>query len=100
MIASLFIAGARSVSTLLNEMKRRGKDCRFGVISMCIGLSILSYPPLSLPLICCSYLTNFCMVCAGTGMGAAAVFERGDATDGLTNARRKECHNLLSKDAM
>jgi acetyl-CoA acyltransferase 1 len=29
--------GARCVSTLLNEMKRRGKDCRFGVISMCIG---------------------------------------------------------------
>ncbi|CAL9112309.1 unnamed protein product, partial [Musa textilis] len=64
--------GARSVSTLLNEMKRRGKDCRFGVISMCIG----------------------------TGMGAAAVFERGDATDGLTNARRLQSHNLLSKDAM
>ncbi|CAL9105068.1 unnamed protein product, partial [Musa acuminata var. zebrina] len=64
--------GARSVSTLLNEMKRRGKDCRFGVISMCIG----------------------------TGMGAAAVFERGDATDGLTNARRMQSHNLLSKDAM
>lgn len=30
--------GARCVSTLLNEMKRRGKDCRFGVISMCIGM--------------------------------------------------------------
>nr|CAD1829636.1 unnamed protein product [Ananas comosus var. bracteatus] len=29
--------GARGVSTLLNEMKRRGKDSRFGVISMCIG---------------------------------------------------------------
>ncbi|XLR54142.1 hypothetical protein S83_004814 [Arachis hypogaea] len=42
--------GARCVATLLHEMKRRGKDCRFGVISMCIG----------------------------TGMGAAAVFERGD----------------------
>ncbi|XP_039005770.1 3-ketoacyl CoA thiolase 1, peroxisomal-like [Hibiscus syriacus] len=42
--------GARCVSTLLYEMKRRRKDCRFGVISMCIG----------------------------TGMGAAAVFERGD----------------------
>ncbi|XP_042400262.1 3-ketoacyl-CoA thiolase 1, peroxisomal-like [Zingiber officinale] len=39
--------GARSVSTLLYEMKRRGS--RFGVISMCIG----------------------------SGMGAAAVFERG-----------------------
>ncbi|KAK8688592.1 hypothetical protein V6N13_087349 [Hibiscus sabdariffa] len=42
--------GARCVSTLLYEMKRRGKHCRFGVISMCIG----------------------------TGMGAAAVIERGD----------------------
>ncbi|KAJ7950365.1 3-ketoacyl-CoA thiolase 2, peroxisomal-like protein [Quillaja saponaria] len=42
--------GARCVATLLNEMKRRGKDCRFGVVSMCIG----------------------------SGMGAAAVFERGD----------------------
>lgn len=40
--------GARCVATLLYEMKREGK--RFGVISMCIG----------------------------SGMGAAAVFERGD----------------------
>ncbi|GMN50362.1 hypothetical protein TIFTF001_019528 [Ficus carica] len=51
--------GARTVATLLNEMKRRGKDCRFGVISMCIG----------------------------SGMGAAAVFERGDSVDELCNAR-------------
>ncbi|EXC24165.1 3-ketoacyl-CoA thiolase 2 [Morus notabilis] len=51
--------GARSVSTLLNEMKRRGKDCRFGIISMCIG----------------------------SGMGAAAVLERGDSVDELRNAR-------------
>lgn len=29
--------GARCVATLLHEMRRRGKDCRFGVISMCIG---------------------------------------------------------------
>ncbi|KAG6526397.1 3-ketoacyl-CoA thiolase 2, peroxisomal-like [Zingiber officinale] len=63
--------GARCVSTLLNEMKRRGRDCRFGVISMCIG----------------------------TGMGAAAVFERGDAVDELTNAKRIHSGNLLSKDA-
>ncbi|CAM8888486.1 hypothetical protein QQ045_027119 [Rhodiola kirilowii] len=42
--------GARCVATLLHEMKRRGEDCRFGVISMCIG----------------------------SGMGAAAVFEKGD----------------------
>lgn len=32
-----YTTGARCVATLLNEMKRRGKDCRFGVISMCIG---------------------------------------------------------------
>nr|ACF87638.1 unknown [Zea mays] len=64
--------GARCVSTLLNEMKRRGKDCRFGVISMCIG----------------------------SGMGAAAVFERGDGVDELTNARGISTHNWLSKDAM
>ena len=29
--------GSRCVATLLNEMKRRGKEYRFGVISMCIG---------------------------------------------------------------
>ncbi|KAG5531205.1 hypothetical protein RHGRI_025980 [Rhododendron griersonianum] len=63
--------GARCVATLLHEMKRRGKDCRFGVISMCIG----------------------------TGMGAAAVFERGDCVDDLSNARKIETHNLLSKDS-
>ncbi|KAI4369744.1 hypothetical protein MLD38_018157 [Melastoma candidum] len=63
--------GARCVATLLHEMKRRGKDCRFGVISMCIG----------------------------TGMGAAAVFERGDAVDELRNARKVESNKLLSKDA-
>ncbi|KAL8139827.1 hypothetical protein V2J09_005848 [Rumex salicifolius] len=40
--------GARSIATLLHEMKRRGRDCRFGVVSMCLG----------------------------SGMGAAAVFER------------------------
>ncbi|CAI7835232.1 unnamed protein product, partial [Closterium sp. NIES-54] len=28
--------GARCVATLLHEMKRRGVDCRFGVVSMCI----------------------------------------------------------------
>jgi acetyl-CoA acyltransferase 1 len=33
----VYYSGARCVATLLNEMKRRGKDCRFGVISMCIG---------------------------------------------------------------
>mmetsp|Transcript_34140 Transcript_34140/g.61558 ORF Transcript_34140/g.61558 Transcript_34140/m.61558 type:complete len:453 (-) Transcript_34140:453-1811(-) len=39
--------GSRCLATLLYEMKRRGKGCRFGVVSMCIG----------------------------SGMGAAAVFE-------------------------
>ncbi|XP_019428389.1 PREDICTED: 3-ketoacyl-CoA thiolase 2, peroxisomal [Lupinus angustifolius] len=63
--------GARCVATLLHEMKRRGKDCRFGVISMCIG----------------------------TGMGAAAVFERGDSVDELRNARKVEANLFLSKDA-
>ncbi|GMI73509.1 PEROXISOME DEFECTIVE 1, peroxisomal 3-ketoacyl-CoA thiolase 3, 3-KETOACYL-COA THIOLASE 2 [Hibiscus trionum] len=64
--------GARCVGTLLYEMKRRGKDCRFGVISMCIG----------------------------SGMGAAAVFERGDCADELCNARAVKSNELLSKDAL
>ncbi|KAJ3672159.1 hypothetical protein LUZ60_006880 [Juncus effusus] len=64
--------GARCVATLLNEMKRRGKDCRFGIVTMCIG----------------------------SGMGAAAVFERGDGVDSLANARKIPSHNFLSKDAM
>ncbi|XP_043703300.1 3-ketoacyl-CoA thiolase 2, peroxisomal-like [Telopea speciosissima] len=63
--------GARCVGTLLHEMKRRGKDCRFGVVSMCIG----------------------------TGMGAAAVFERGDGVDGISNVRKVETQNFLSRDA-
>ncbi|KAL0349100.1 UNVERIFIED_CONTAM: 3-ketoacyl-CoA thiolase 2, peroxisomal [Sesamum angustifolium] len=63
--------GARCVATLLHEMKRRGKDCRFGVVSMCIG----------------------------TGMGAAGVFERGDSCDELCNVRKVETQNFLSKDA-
>ncbi|KAI4346129.1 hypothetical protein L6164_013207 [Bauhinia variegata] len=63
--------GARCSATLLHEMKRRGRDCRFGVVSMCIG----------------------------TGMGAAAVFERGDCADELCNARKVDTNNLLSRDA-
>uniref|UniRef100_A0A0E0K6W8 acetyl-CoA C-acyltransferase n=1 Tax=Oryza punctata TaxID=4537 RepID=A0A0E0K6W8_ORYPU len=51
--------GARCIATLLNEMKRRGRDCRFGVVTMCIG----------------------------SGMGAAAVFERGDSVDQYSNVR-------------
>ena len=42
--------GARCTATLLHEMQKRGKAARFGVVSMCIG----------------------------SGMGAAAVFERGE----------------------
>jgi acetyl-CoA acyltransferase 1 len=42
--------GARCVATLLHELRKRGPDARYGVISMCIG----------------------------SGMGAAAVLERGD----------------------
>ncbi|KAK9991912.1 hypothetical protein SO802_026897 [Lithocarpus litseifolius] len=45
--------GACCVATQLHEMKRHGKDCRFGVISMCIG----------------------------SRMGEVAIFERGDAVD-------------------
>ena len=30
------------MATLLHEMKRRGRDCRFGVVSMCIGILPLS----------------------------------------------------------
>ncbi|KAK4492434.1 hypothetical protein RD792_003242 [Penstemon davidsonii] len=63
--------GARCVATILHEMKRRGKDCRFGVISMCIG----------------------------SGMGAAAVLERGDCADDLSNARVASGNSFLSKDA-
>uniref|UniRef100_A0A0A8YSP4 acetyl-CoA C-acyltransferase n=1 Tax=Arundo donax TaxID=35708 RepID=A0A0A8YSP4_ARUDO len=63
--------GARCVATLLNEMKRRGRDCRFGVVTMCIG----------------------------SGMGAAAVFERGDSVDELSNVRHIQSHNFLSRDA-
>ncbi|CAE5956544.1 unnamed protein product [Arabidopsis arenosa] len=54
--------GARCVATLLHEMKRRGKDCRFGVVSMCIG----------------------------SGMGAAAVFERGGGVDELRDVWKVE----------
>ncbi|XP_073292344.1 3-ketoacyl CoA thiolase 1, peroxisomal-like [Primulina huaijiensis] len=68
----LGVTGARCVATLLHEMKRRGRDCRFGVISMCIG----------------------------SGMGAAAVLERGDCADDLCNARVASENNFLSKDPM
>lgn len=93
--------GARCVGTLLHEMKRRGKDCRFGVVSMCIGTLSLS---LSLPDVLGTHawltINNVGNIkTAGTGMGAAAVFERGDCVDELRNARTAENNNLLSKDA-
>lgn len=64
--------GARQTATLLYEMQRRGKAARFGVVSMCIG----------------------------SGMGAAAVFERGGEVD--TAPRRPVGSQLtgLSRDAM
>ncbi|KAJ6867094.1 hypothetical protein NC652_038352 [Populus alba x Populus x berolinensis] len=43
--ASSTVTGARCVATLLDEMKQRGRDCRFGVVSMWIGILLL---PLSL----------------------------------------------------
>jgi acetyl-CoA acyltransferase 1 len=51
--------GARQTATLAYELARRGRAARFGVVSMCIG----------------------------SGMGAAAVFERGDAVDDVAHAR-------------
>ncbi|CAM6081695.1 unnamed protein product [Calypogeia fissa] len=62
--------GARATATLLHEMKKRGKDTRYGVVSMCIG----------------------------TGMGAAAVFETGSSVDMYTNAMPGK-QMFLSKDA-
>lgn len=113
-------AGARCVATLLHEMKKRGKDCRFGVVSMCIGIT---YSP-KLHIECCSshfrrkihflscsfnqpklpfsvwVLTRWWILCfLGSGMGAAAVFEQGGAVDQLSNARAITQNNLLSRDA-
>jgi len=64
--------GARQVATLLHEMARRGRGARFGVVSMCIG----------------------------SGMGMAAVFEAGQATDPVSNARPSSHHAHLSRDAL
>ena len=64
--------GARQTATLAYELQRRGRSGRFGVVSMCIG----------------------------SGMGAAAVFERGSEIDSYANARATP--NLatgLSRDA-
>ena len=63
--------GVRCTATLLHEMNRRGKAARFGVVSMCIG----------------------------SGMGAAAVFERGGEVDMLPNAGKINNQAYLSRDA-
>jgi hypothetical protein len=55
-----------------SRMQRRGRAARFGVVSMCIG----------------------------SGMGAAAVFEAGDQTDGLVGARAVAGQNNLSRNAV
>ncbi len=64
-------AGARCTATLLHEMNKRGKSSRFGIVSMCIG----------------------------SGMGAAAVFERGGEVDNVKNARSVATQDYLSRDA-
>ena len=64
-------AGARATATLLHEMRKRGKAARFGVVSMCIG----------------------------SGMGAAAVFERGGEVDAFRNAAPTHVQGFLSHDA-
>eukprot|EP00249_Psilotum_nudum_P013723 c24476_g1_i1 orf=169-1476(+) len=58
--------GVRCTATMLHEMQRRGRDCRYGVVSMCIG----------------------------SGMGAASVFERGNMFDSLSNCRNNVRSNL------
>lgn len=63
--------GARCTATLLHEMNKRGKSARFGIVSMCIG----------------------------SGMGAAAVFERGGEVDHVKNARKVNTQDYLSRDA-
>ncbi len=52
-------------------MQRRGKSARFGIVSMCIG----------------------------SGMGAAALFERGGEADDLRNASATHAQSNLSHDA-
>ena len=64
--------GARQTSTLAYEMMKRGKMARFGVVSMCIG----------------------------SGMGAAAVFEKGSEAEQVLNAQpNPSLATGLSKDA-
>ena len=52
-------------------MNKRGKSARFGIVSMCIG----------------------------SGMGAAAIFERGGEVDHVKNARKVNTQDYLSRDA-
>ncbi len=68
---SVWMSGARCTATLLHEMNKRGKSARFGIVSMCIG----------------------------SGMGAAAVFERGGEVDRVRNARKVATQDYLSRDA-
>ena len=65
--------GARQTATLAYELARRGRNARFGVVSMCIG----------------------------SGMGAAAVFERGEGADALSSHARPvpSLNAGLSRDA-
>ena len=62
--------GSRCTAALLHEMRRRGRSARFGVVTMCIG----------------------------SGMGAAAVFERGGEVDEL-NVEPVARQGYLSRDA-
>lgn len=95
------VSGARCVATLLHEMKRRGKDCRFGIVSMCIGLFLFLAPFSLFSLSATRFVLNvFASWPTGSGMGAAAVFERGDCVDDLCNARTVRDNNLLSMDAL
>lgn len=64
--------GARCTATLLHEMAKRGRSARFGVVSMCIG----------------------------SGMGAAAVFERNGEEDSLQTVRTSRRQAHLSPDAV
>lgn len=75
---------------------------------MCIGTLSLPLPLLSLSFLELivddkmddEYLKLENWNIAGTGMGAAAVFERGDCVDELCNAKKVVGGvNLLSKDA-
>ncbi|KAL5990172.1 3-ketoacyl-CoA thiolase 2, peroxisomal [Asimina triloba] len=100
--------GARCVATLLHEMNRRGKDCRYGgsvivQMSVCWPLLAMHTDLTFVWNIVFSLWHNQNVVSdtmAGSGMGAAAVLERGDCVDDLRNARRIHSQNFLSKDTL